>query len=55
MVVKQLYLSILSRYPTEGELKAIREYPNGGGGNRRQGAVDVAWALMNTSEFVYRH
>ena len=55
MVVKQLYLSILSRYPTEAELKAIRAYPNGGGGNRRQAAVDVAWALMNTSEFVYRH
>jgi hypothetical protein len=55
MLVKQLYLSILSRYPTEAELKAIRAYPNGGGGNRRQAAVDVAWALMNTSEFVYRH
>lgn len=54
-LVKQLYLSILSRYPTEAELKAIQAYANGGGGNRRQAAVDVAWALMNTSEFVYRH
>ena len=54
-LVKQLYLSILSRYPTEAELKAIQAYANGVGGNRRQAAVDVAWALMNTSEFVYRH
>jgi hypothetical protein len=55
MLVKQLYLSILSRYPTEAELKAIQVYANSGGGNRRQAAVDVAWALMNSSEFVYRH
>jgi hypothetical protein len=55
VLAKQLYLSILSRYPTEAELKAIQAYANGGGGNRRQAAVDVAWALMNTSEFVYRH
>jgi hypothetical protein len=55
MLIKQLYLSILSRYPTEAEMKAIQVYANGGGGNRRQAAVDVAWALMNTSEFVYRH
>ena len=52
---KQLYLSILSRYPTEAELNAILVYVNSGGGNRRQAAVDVAWALMNSAEFVYRH
>jgi hypothetical protein len=55
MLVKQLYLSILSRYPTEAELKAIQAYVNSGAGNRQQAAVDVAWALMNSSEFVYRH
>jgi hypothetical protein len=55
MLTKQLYLSILSRYPTEAELKAIQVYANSGGGSRRQAAVDVAWALMNSSEFVYRH
>ena len=55
MVAKQLYLSTLSRYPTEAELKAISGYLNSGGGNRRQAAVDVAWALMNSAEFAYRH
>jgi hypothetical protein len=54
-IVKQIYLAILSRYPTEGELKAVQAYAKSAGGNRRQAAVDVAWALMNSSEFVYRH
>ena len=54
-MVKQVYLSILSRYPTEAELKTVQAYAKAAGGNRRQAAVDVAWALMNSSEFVYRH
>ncbi len=49
-----MYLGILSRYPTPTETTAVQKYFQSGIG-RRQAAVDVAWALMNTSEFLYRH
>jgi hypothetical protein len=54
-VVERLYLTILSRYPTDDELKAIKAYSNAGGIGRREAMVDLAWALVNTSEFLYRH
>jgi hypothetical protein len=54
-MAKQIYISILSRYPTDAELKTVQAYARSVGGNRRQAPVDVAWALMNSSEFVYRH
>jgi hypothetical protein len=53
--VTNLYLTILSRYPTPEELATIRNYAATSGNNRRQTAVDLAWALLNSSEFLYRH
>ncbi|MFB3826016.1 MAG: DUF1553 domain-containing protein [Bryobacteraceae bacterium] len=47
-----LYLMILSRYPTEDELKAVEANFRA---VRREAAVDLAWALINSTEFVYRH
>jgi hypothetical protein len=52
--VKTLYLTILSRYPTDEEMKIIAAYARSGG-NRRQAVVDLAWAMINSSEFLYRH
>ena len=54
-VVANLYLTILSRMPTADELKAAGGYAQAAGGNRRQAALDLAWALINTAEFRYRH
>jgi hypothetical protein len=54
-VVNKLYLTILSRYPTDAELRAITEYSQAGGANRRGVAQDVAWALINSAEFGFRH
>jgi hypothetical protein len=50
-----LYLSILSRYPTDDEIKAATAYVQGAGTNRRQSTLDLAWALINSTEFRYRH
>ncbi len=52
--VTELYFTILSRRPTEEELKTAAAYV-GAAKTKRDGLVDVAWALVNTSEFLYRH
>jgi hypothetical protein len=54
-VLTSLYLTILSRYPTDAETKIAAAYAHDAGLNRRQAAVDVAWALINSTEFLYRH
>ncbi|MDY0170981.1 MAG: DUF1553 domain-containing protein [Thermoguttaceae bacterium] len=53
-IVEELYLTILSRRPTEEELNAAKEYV-GAAKSKREGHVDIAWALINTTEFLYRH
>jgi hypothetical protein len=50
-----LYLTILSRYPTEDEVKVATAYAQSSGLERRKAAIDVAWALLNSTEFLYRH
>jgi hypothetical protein len=85
-VVSNLYLTILSRFPTDDELKAVGAYSQAGGGmggstaptyskgggagkggpaprtfsqggssKSATAAIDVAWALVNSAEFLYRH
>ena len=54
-LVKALYLTILSRYPADDEIKIAGTYTASSGLNRRQATVDIAWALINSSEFLYRH
>jgi len=52
-LVTGLYLQILSRYPTAAELKtAVSHFQSG---NKRETAIDIAWALINTAEFMHRH
>jgi hypothetical protein len=50
-----LYLAILSRNPTPEELKIVNEYAQNGSAKGRDAITDVAWALMNSAEFLYRH
>ena len=54
-VINALYLTILSRYPTDAELQAITAYSQAGGVNRRGVGQDLAWALINSAEFGFRH
>jgi hypothetical protein len=53
--VTLLYVTILSRMPSEPELKVAAEYAQTSAANRRQAGLDLAWALINTTEFLYRH
>ena len=52
--VSALYLLILSRRPTDAEAAAIRRYQHATR-NRRQVFNDVAWALINSKEFLHAH
>jgi hypothetical protein len=67
-IIDTLYLTILSRFPTEEELKIVAAYaqpsPAGRGPSTRnkasaapsrEAAIDLAWALINSPEFLYRH
>ncbi len=53
-IITGMYLGILSRFPTAEEMQAAQAYGQSGIG-KRQAAVDLAWALMNSTEFLYRH
>lgn len=52
--VDELYLTILSRPPTPDERRTITDYLRDQP-DRRRAAQDVAWALINSTEFLYRH
>jgi len=50
-----LYLHILSRYPADTELKKLEAYAKTGIAPGAEAYIDLAWALINSSEFFYRH
>jgi hypothetical protein len=53
--IDRLYLTALSRYPTDDELKTVAAYFQSVPGNKWPAAVDLTWALINSAEFLYRH
>ncbi len=54
-VVNGLYLMILSRYPTDDEWRIISGHSESGTVKGQEAMVDLAWALVNSAEFLYRH
>lgn len=54
-VVTRVYLTLLSRFPTQAELQAVQDYLRNGPRQRGAAATDVIWALINSAEFLYRH
>ncbi len=54
-LIDSLYLIVLSRKPSQQELREIAAYSKGPTGRRREAVVDLVWALMNSTEFLYRH
>lgn len=59
-ILEELYLTVLSRRPTPDEVRIAKAYgagasDPGGRGRRRESWIDLAWALINSTEFAYRH
>jgi len=54
-LTESLYLAIFSRYPTADETRVARRYFEAAKYNRREAIIDLAWALINSTEFMYRH
>jgi hypothetical protein len=55
-IVEELYLSALSRYPTDNELSQIlavlSETPES---ERRTALEDTFWAVLSSREFLFNH
>lgn len=55
-VVRKTYLSILNRYPSKQELDTALSYlQKSERKQQRQTCLDLAWALLNSKEFLYKH
>ncbi len=54
-VVRSLYLLVLSRRPAKEDLEAVQAYAKTPGLTRKQALDDLAWALVNSKEFLFRH
>jgi hypothetical protein len=54
-LINSIYLTVLSRKPSQEELREIAAYSKGPTGRRREAVVDLVWALINSTEFLYRH
>ncbi|NQU21006.1 MAG: DUF1553 domain-containing protein [Candidatus Nealsonbacteria bacterium] len=50
--IPELYLTILSRLPTDEELQVVKAHGQSGSGRVLR---DLAWALINSPEFSFRH
>lgn len=53
--VDNLYLAMLSRRATATELAAIENYVKQAKLSARDASADIAWAIINSKEFQYKH
>lgn len=53
--IQKIYAIVLSRYPTPAESALAEQYFDAKGLQPKQAASDLAWALINSKEFLYRH
>ena len=54
-IADRLYLTILSRLPTDADVKAAEEHAKAGVAKGNDVWVDLTWALINSPEFLLRH
>lgn len=54
-IAERLYLTILSRLPMDADVRLVEEYVKTGASKGRDMWIDLAWALINSPEFLLRH
>jgi hypothetical protein len=54
-IMEDIYLTVLSRFPTADEVKNAEAYAKSGVVKGREAWIDLVWALINSDEFLYRH
>ncbi|MCX6994119.1 MAG: DUF1553 domain-containing protein [Kiritimatiellaeota bacterium] len=54
-IMEDIYLTVLSRFPTADEVKNVEAYAKSGVVKGRNVWIDLVWALINSDEFLYRH
>lgn len=54
-IIDELYLTTMSRIPTEAERGLMRHAFSEPGSSRRAAVEDVLWALLNSKEFLFNH
>lgn len=54
-VAEELYLSVLTRRPSDEERKEVAEYLKRRAGERPAALKDLAWALLASAEFRFNH
>jgi hypothetical protein len=54
-IISETYLTILSRYPTPAEMDIYKQHIQATKPNPAKAMEDLAWALINSKEFLYRH
>ena len=54
-IAERLYLTVLSRFPMEADLKTVEEFAKTGVTKGRDMWIDLTWALINSPEFLLRH
>ncbi len=54
-ITEDIYLAVLSRFPTPEEIKNVDAYSKSGVVKGRDVWIDLVWALINSEEFLYRH
>ena len=54
-IIRTLYLTVLSRFPTAEEVKNAESYGAVPTKKSRNDWIDITWSLINSTEFLYRH
>ncbi len=54
-LINTIYLTVLSRLPTDEETQTVLDHAKTKGLGQRNAMQDLVWALINTKEFLYKH
>ena len=54
-LVEEMYLTFFARLPSADELKVATEHLKKRSAARREAAEDLAWAMLNSTEFLFNH